>query len=181
MTQESLQRFLAFYRGKSPDAEGRYIDEIWQWHHHHLETTHNYIQWLFPLIETSGFNRRAPILTADGIAIFRGSEDLRSRLLTSLKVMLAFYGLQIGGEAAAGVEIRQSADYADRKANWVRPQNHNHLRLTRILKSLRLLGLEEYAQALFICLEQIHQEESGNIAEETLAHWRQAITGKAGE
>ncbi|MBD2136681.1 hypothetical protein H6F32_03540 [Anabaena sp. FACHB-1237] len=37
--------------------------------------------------------------------------------------------------------------------------NHNHLRITRILKSLCLLGLKKYTQSLFKCLTEIYNLE----------------------
>jgi hypothetical protein len=58
---------------------------------------------------------------------------------------------------------------------WIRPHNHNHLRLTRIIRSLKLLGLPKDAHALMLCLEDIHRVEGRDIiSEETLKHWRQA-------
>jgi hypothetical protein len=36
--------------------------------------------------------------------------------------------------------------------NWLHPNNHNHLRLTRIMDSLSALGLPEEARALRRCL-----------------------------
>lgn len=178
MNPTSSQNFLAFYRGKQPDSQGRLIGEIWQWDYALLETTHDYIQWLFPLTEKSGFNYRAPVLDSQTITVFRMSEELRERLLTSLKVLLAFYGLQIYHQDHLTIKVGKSSEYEDRKANWVKPGNHNHLRLTRILKSLRTLGLERYAEALFVCLERIYQEESDNIEELTYAYWREASTSE---
>src|SRR5262249_53715462 len=105
------------------------------------EETHDYIQWLFPLKEKSGFNPTAPVLTDDSMQAFKSSENLRGRVLRSLGIMLTFYGLSCKAERG-GVQVIRSDEYEDRKEVWVRPSNHNHLRLTRILTSLRLLGLE---------------------------------------
>jgi Opioid growth factor receptor (OGFr) conserved region len=59
--------------------------------------------------------------------------------------------------------------------------NHNHLRITRILKSLRLLGLEAEATAFFVCLADIYHVESGKdapgISDETLTFWKAAAHG----
>jgi len=61
--------------------------------------------------------------------------------------MLAFYGLEAVG-SETGTLIRRSPDWTTRSANWLRSGNHNHLRLTRIVKSLTLLGLYGEARAL---------------------------------
>ena len=133
-----MSRLVDFTRGQAPDTEGRYLHDIWTWDDIALESVHDFIQWLFPLKEKSGFNPTAPTLTDDVIQAFKSREELKSRLLRSLDVMLAFYGLyrQPGGEA---VQIVRSDEYEERKEVWVRPSNHNHLRLTRILTSLRLM------------------------------------------
>jgi len=62
----------------------------------------------------------------------------------------------------------------DRAKNWLRPQNHNFLRLTRILKSLTLLGHGDRAWELLECLVGIDEKVRGVIGETTLAYWREA-------
>ena len=172
MAVEQTQRFLVFYRGKGPDSEGRLIEEIWHWDYDLLETTHDYIQWLFPLAEQSGFNPHAPILDNQTIAIIRNSAEIQGQIEVSLRVMLAFFGLQmLRGDSLA---IGKSEDYSDRRRTWNKPNNHNHLRLSRILMSLRLLGLEGHAKALFKCLEGIYQEEPGSIEGRSFQHWKSA-------
>src|ERR1700730_17438308 len=147
------------------------------WSDDDLERTHDYIQWLFPLAESSGFNRDAPLLDDKTIGQFRENSGLRRRLETSLVRMLAFYGLEI--HATAPLTVRQAPNFAERSENWLTPSNHNHLRITRILKSLKLLGLGEQAKALFDCLADICREESGKvvpgIAEESFAFWQAAV------
>jgi hypothetical protein len=48
--------------------------------------------------------------------------------------------------------------------------------MTRILTSLRLLGLEEYAQALFTCLDEIYQNYSQEIGDRTYCYWEDAVS-----
>ena len=86
---------LDFYLGTSPNAEGRRIEDIWDWDDGRLEGVHNFIQWLFPLRTRSAFNARAPVLSEAEIERFRESELLRQRLARSLDTMLRFYGLQL--------------------------------------------------------------------------------------
>ncbi|SRR5579871_3983052 len=164
-----------FYRGRGPDYLGRRLEEIWRWDNDQLEDCHNYIQVLFPNREPSGVTPRAPVLDQATIDAFRRDEHLRRNLATSLDLMLRFYGLEYDG-ATGRVEKR--ADFAERAANWMRPHNHNYLRLTRILKCLVALGLEERARALFRCLEEIaaaHPREIGA----AFAYWKEAVSGTA--
>lgn len=141
-------RILDFYRG-GQDDEGRTLNEILSWPE--LEAVHDFIQWLFPLPERSGANPYAPVLDAMTMDAFRHSQDLQERLRQSFLRMLRFYGLEFqDGAVLAG------ADFAARSGNWLSPGNHNHLRLTRILRSLRLLGLSSESTALFAALTEIY-------------------------
>jgi hypothetical protein len=53
--------------------------------------------------------------------------------------------------------------------------NHNFLRISRILRSLSLLGLRTHATALLKCLEGIYAEDPHTIGATTLGYWRRAI------
>ena len=177
MSNEVSKNILAFYQGRSPDSSARVLEDLWLWDYQKLEYTHDYIQWLFPLKEKSRFNRNAPILNDEVIQSFNTDEQLRLRLRKSLEVMLQFYGLQYNKFDDKGIEITKSDNYPERKLNWIEEGNHNYLRLTRILTSLRLLGLEYYAQALFKSLNQIYLEESKKIGSKTYAYWKSAASG----
>jgi hypothetical protein len=172
-----LDPLLRFYRLEGQDARGRTLPDIWDWDDARLEAVHDYIQWLFPLPEPSAFNPYAPVLDATAIAAFHESPHLRQRLLRSLERLLAFYGLTMAAAPhQPGVRIARAASFGDRSRVWLRAGNHNHLRLTRILTSLRLLGLEEHAAALADCLEAIAREHPHAISATTLAYWQRAAT-----
>lgn len=175
LINQPLEVIVAFYLSQRPDSSGRMIEDIWAWDYQKLEYTHDYIQWLFPLKEKSRFNLNAPVLNDEVIQAFRTKENLRVRLRKSLKVMLRFYGLQCNEHGLSDIEITKSDEYQKRKSNWVEQKNHNYLRITRILTSLSILGLEHYAQAFFKCLSQIYTEESKNIGSETYAYWKSAV------
>ena len=164
-------KLLAFYAGKGTDDRGRRIDEIWSFSHEELEAAHDYIQWLFPLRERSAFNPGAPLLDDEAIARFREDTALRDNLERSLRLMLDFYGLAI-----AGHEILRVPTFGARSRVWLTPHNHNFLRLTRILRSLSLLGLHDRATQLLACLEGIDQLKPNIIGDETLRYWRRAVT-----
>ncbi|HZV77721.1 MAG TPA: opioid growth factor receptor-related protein [Candidatus Babeliales bacterium] len=166
------RRIVAFYEGSAPDDRGRFLDEIVNFGDDRLEETHDFIQWLFPLLEHSGANPSAPILDDAAIAAFRTRPELRAALRRSLDRMLAFYGFQWSGE-----RIVKSASFLER-SQWLSPGNHNHLRLTRILRALYLLGEESAAQALFDALSDIYREERqtgrNRISDTTFAFWSNA-------
>ena len=166
---------VGFYLSQRPDSSGRMIEDIWTWDYQKLEYTHDYIQWLFPLKEKSRFNLNAPVLNDEVIRAFSANEHLKIRLRKSLQVMLRFYGLQCNEIGNADMEIVKSDEYQTRKPDWVEQGNHNYLRITRILTSLSILGLESYTQAFFKCLTQIYYEDSKNIGSKTYVYWKSAV------
>ena len=165
---------LNFYRTTGCDSSGRRITQIWSWPHGPLERTHDYIQWLFPTWQESPVNPAAPILTEEVVAAFRSDPKLREHLRKSLKVMLQFYGLERVEQSGAEIEIRRSDNFDQQTAYWLTPNNHNHLRITRILSSLWALGCESEARAFFRCLEQIHKTTPNRITQKTFSFWRNA-------
>jgi hypothetical protein len=154
------------------------VHEILGWSDDELERVHDYIQWLFPLPERSAFNVSAPVLDPGTIDEFRSRPDLREKMRGSFLRMLTFYGLEMVG--FPGPVVRPSPYFAQRSENWLTENNHNHLRITRILRSLRILGLKAEALAFFDCLAAIYNAEAGNssprISDETCRFWRSAAT-----
>lgn len=164
-----------FYRGRRPDSEGRFLEELWAWDDDALEAVHDYIQWLFPLPQRSGVNPRAPLVTPRTEADFAADPELRLRLRRSLERMLLFYGLERVAEGA-GIRVRPAPSFAARRRIWLRPSNHNFLRLTRILASVRILGLPDDATALFRCLEGLYRGGARDlIGAITFEFWRRAV------
>jgi hypothetical protein len=159
-----------FYSGKATDTSGRSLREIHAWGYDELETVHDYIQWLFPLPEPSQYNRLAPVLDSEQIAKFHTDAELRAQLLASFDKMLGFYGFERNN-----MSIIRSNSWEERSRNWLRPGNHNHLRLTRILKSLSILGLKDYAHALFEALNDVFSEKSSAISDTTMEYWKRAL------
>jgi hypothetical protein len=172
----SEELLLAFYTGDGCNVQGRTYSEILAWSDAVLEAVHDYIQWLFPLPEASAFNPLAPVLTPALIEAFRNSEALRSRLRAAWLRMLAFYGFTLEHHEQKG-QVVPSASFPQRAGNWLTPHNHNHLRLTRILRSLHLLGLEQESLALFAALETVYKDElqgQHRITPETFEYWQRA-------
>lgn len=162
-----MDAIIAFYRGEGRDHCGRRIEEMWRFDRDTLERRHDFIQWLFPLAELSRFNSRAPLVTSQTSAAFRDDPELGRALLRSLDLMLDFYGLQ-----RAGDRIEKGPDFPDRAANWFGAGNHNHLRLSRIVKSLALLGQPALARALRDRLLAIADDYGPTaVAPGTRRHW----------
>ncbi|MBN9026887.1 opioid growth factor receptor-related protein [Kaistia sp. MMO-174] len=165
---------VRFHAGVATDSEGRRIAEILAWGDDDLERVHDYIQWLFPLPERSGFNPYAPILTPSDIAAFRERADLRTSLHRALQRLLAFYGFA-EVKTEDGLEISRTAEFPQKARNWLRPGNHNLLRISRILRALTLLGLEREARSFLAALEALHAEAADQLGPVAIAYWRRAV------
>jgi hypothetical protein len=168
---DKLTRFFA----GGVDDDGRTFDEILCWDDARLEMVHDYIQWIFPLLERSGANPWAPVLDAATIAAIRNDAEMQGRLRAGFQRMLAFYGFALEGDA-----VVQGPRFGAASRNWLHAGNHNHLRLTRMLRSLRVLGLEREAAALWEALRALYERDSAagrrTITPETFAFWRKAAT-----
>jgi hypothetical protein len=163
-----MSQLLDFYRLEARDSEGRTLDEIWAWSDEVLEQCHDFIQWMFPLDEPSAFNADAPLVTQEDQAAFRREPQLQTAMRRSLSVFLAFLGLAVADDG----RVIRTTNFNQRLAVW-KYLNHNWLRITRVLKSLRLLGFENEASALWLCLKDLH-EKDGFVSEDSFAYWRDA-------
>jgi hypothetical protein len=152
---------LGFLSGEQPDDQGRFLREIQQWPDQRVEFVHDFIQWMFPLAERSPVNPEAPVL--DGVAL----AELRARP-----------ELQATVQEGARASLERMRRFYEGSRHWVTPGNHNHLRITRILKSLRLLGLEPETAEFFAWLAAVYEAEREKprpgISERSFEFWRQA-------
>ena len=117
---------LGFLEGKTPDYRGRILAMILQQTDHQAETTHDYIQWLFPIDEPSRSVIGAPVLNELDIEDIRHSELAQQNLVKSASWFRGFL---------------------ERNVHWLTKYDHNHLRITRVIKSLRLLASDEAADS----------------------------------
>ena len=164
---------LRFYRSDATDDRGRTLDAILAWDDDRLEAVHDYIQWLFPLDEPSRFNRSAPLLTPGDRAAFR-QPSLAANLRRALERMLAFYGFAL--QPTMPPRVTRSDQWRERSAVWLYAGNHNLLRLTRIIRSLALLGQPELARALY---DRLKKECEGRVTAVTLEYWKEATDADA--
>jgi hypothetical protein len=115
---------VGFLEGKTPDQRGRILTMLLQQTDHQAEATHDYIQWLFPLDEPSRSVNGAPVLTELDIDEIKESSLAQGNLAKSARWFLGFL---------------------ERNQHWVTKYDHNHLRITRVIKSLRLLASDKAA------------------------------------
>lgn len=153
------------------DSSGRTLSSILAWDDKELEYRHDYIQILFPLPERSLYNFSAPVVDQETFEAFRSRPDLQVRLKESFSRILKFYGFKLS-ETDTIMEVKIASNFSQASRNWVTRFNHNHLRITRIIRSLRVLGLEEEAAAFFSTLQRV--QAASNISSKSLMFWTRA-------
>ncbi|XP_033116648.1 opioid growth factor receptor-like protein 1 [Anneissia japonica] len=138
----SKEKNWLFYSNSIPyEPNGILIDELhrdWAVDYDTLERRHDYIQWLFPIRE-SGINWRAQELQLHEAKKIKENKNAKDRVLKSYRIMLGFYGIKSDNEG----KLLKYADNWSERASHLNRSRHNHLRITRILKSLGELGFED--------------------------------------
>lgn len=155
-----------------PDARGRPLQAVVVASDDALEQVHDYIQWAFPLDEPSAFNNEAPVLDAQQLATIGADPRVQHRVLAAFDRMLSFYGLT---RDAVDGRVHKAANWSQRGANWAFEPGHNDLRISRILRSLCLMGQRTAAQAFLVALEGIALEYRGPDRDGPMRFWRHAL------
>ncbi|KAJ3970703.1 opioid growth factor receptor conserved region-domain-containing protein [Lentinula raphanica] len=142
---KSLTANLEFYSNRlrcRPDK--LLVDQIheqWFGDYDKLEYKHGFIQWLFPIREF-GMNYESQPLQPHEIEDLKSDPDAIRRVIASYELMLDFYGMRLVSLETGEVERSlPPRNYKSRYQNLIR-SSHNNLRISRILKCLSELGLE---------------------------------------
>ena len=99
------------------------------------------------------YNTSAPVVNLSNLNVYR-KEIIQSNMKKSFSRMMQFYGLEINNEC-----IEKSKDFISKSRNWLSFNNHNYKRMSRILKSLRIFGLNKEADMFFSFLKQLQKEQ----------------------
>lgn len=166
-----MSRLLSFYRCQGTDIEGRTLEEIWTLNDDELEELHDYIQWLFPLPDPSQFNSDAPLLTDKDIESFKSDLVIQANLVKSFERILGFCGFSWTKDE----KVVEGNNFQERIPDVWEIFNHNWLRITRILRSLTLLGREVQAQALYDRLSEFYRTTKFPIPPDTFRYWTEAV------
>ena len=117
----SIQGFL---EGADANSNNWLLSDIWKFNDTQIENTHTFIQWVFPTDEPSRATPGSPVLNEEQIIEIQNSEQAKQNLSKSADWFFNF--------------LR-------RNNYWRKAHDHNHLRITRVIKSLRLLCGDEEA------------------------------------
>ena len=121
--------FEKFLTNQDPDFKGRFLKEIWAYSDNEIESTHDFVQIVFPTNKPSQatFNK----LYLDNeilIEKLKNSSEVTENIMKSASWYLSFL---------------------ERNDAWQKGYDHNQLRITRVIESLRLLVSDEAADEFF--------------------------------
>ncbi len=151
---KKMPSLTSFLRGSGPDYSGRYIRQVLEMNDQELEEIHNYIQWLFPLNEFNNTVPNSPILTNRDISVAKKDKAIQSNLMSAMARMEQFY---------------------NDNDHWIEEYNHNHLRITRIIKSLNaMLGYQIAEEFYFKIMARINTKP-GVVNDESITYWKNAL------
>lgn len=179
-----MSDIIDFFNNKVVHPNGYSLSDIIDgYSNDKLEKSHDIIQWLFPLSEPSHFNPDAPLLTQEDIDYFSSLEAryAAGNYYCTIHRMLAFFGLKISFSPSIDyqTDVELADDFEARKYTWAEAFNHNHLRITRMLKSMVLLGWGEWARAICDFLVEYKGDSSGNndwkVNENSKQYWIEAV------
>lgn len=160
-----MSQITQFLQRKVSDNKGRQLADIWAFSDFQLEHTHNYIQWLFPIDKPSANNRYAPVLTENDIELCRQDMRIQENLIFSFNMMLKFWGIE-----RQDCQFILIANQPQNHKLWLTRYNHNQLRISRVIRSLGLLGQIQLAKDFqYFVIKTAY--DSQKVSEETMQNW----------
>ena len=153
---------IRFFRNERPDNRGRYHKDLLQYDADFIERKHDFIQWIFPTMEKSGFSPDAPTIDEDFKERFQKDEWAKSNYCASCRLYLNY----IGFHCERG-EIR-----CVQSGRIYELPFHNYLRITRMLNSLNQVGNNSCSANVYQEIRKEIKLDSNKIDENTLEHWR---------
>lgn len=142
-----------FLENKTSNFDGLTLHQIWEMNDAQIESKHTFIQWVFPAIEPSSAVPGSPYLNDEQILKIRKSSLAKQNLSKPADCFFDFLG---------------------RNSQWRKPYDHNHLRITRTLKSLRVLNGDDEADYYKEQLWQILGADIAIIPAKTVEFWEDA-------
>ena len=146
--------YLDFLSNGGTDFKGRTLESIWSFTDQQIESTHDFVQIIFPLDKPSQ-------------STFHGNYLDSNELVNKIK-----------DSSTAKENILKSSEwyFSFLKRNiwlWNRKYDHNQLRITRVIECLRLLSSDSEADKFYKDILKIIKDNN-KINETSLNFWKNA-------
>ena len=145
---------LDFIEATGTDYQGRSIKRVWSFDDRQIDSTHDFIQWLFPLPLEKPWQLSRPTITPAGENKIRASRKAMNNMNISQDWYLGFLS---------------------RNKRWLSNYNHNHLRITRLLKSSTIFFNVPHSENLYLRILTLAGRDHEKIGAKALAHWALAL------
>ena len=144
---------ITFLKDQEPDFNVRFLSDIWNFRDIDIERNHDFIQILFPLeIRSNNTSHHYYIDSPELLSDLINDDLVRENIIKSSKWFLKFLS---------------------RNEHWRKSQDHNHLRITRIIKCLRLIISDEEADNFYNDVLEL-LGNNNLINKRTLEFWSEA-------
>jgi hypothetical protein len=145
-----------FYLEKVKDSDGRTLSQLWKMPN--LDKLHDqrFMLWLFPTFQPDAKDQFAPVLKIEDFEQLRQNKEITEKVATSFLYVLQAFDLIYNHRTKA---ICKAPDFERRADSWVYLQSPCYLSLLRMMKSLRLFGLEEEAQAMGTFIKSLEKSK----------------------
>ena len=158
---------INYLNGTESDHKGRSYIETLKWTDAELERCHDQVQWIFPLHEASKHAKVAPIVTPEIVNEAKKDKRVIKNLLLAVERFKEFYG------------IGEHEDF-QKQSQWCQDRDHNLLRITRIIRCLRLFDLdleacEFYADVMKVA-NRYRIQNGKTLNQATGEYWFRALT-----
>jgi len=177
-----MNEILDFYAfPDKPNRLGFCFNDLFKWSDNKLEHKHDYIQWFFPLVDKSVAQPDSPVLTLEELCFFSEMGRTRKMQKKAFNRMMRFFQIRFGF-----IRDYYLTDLPE-TPHWIEPHarvNHNYLRITRIIKSLKLFKNDKLARNLLDTLARnqfemlrkaVKSDEAVIFPPSVLGYWREAI------
>ena len=124
-------------------VQGHNLEEVLAMDDLDWDSSHDFIQWLFPNPTPSRRNPRAPLLVAEDIQAFANNTALSANSRRCVLRSMKFLGITyFHGQFMRSYNFRANSRF------WLCPASHNHLRITRFLIFCMQMGREDFARGM---------------------------------
>ena len=145
--------FEKFLTNQDPDFKGRFLKEIWAYSDNEIESTHDFVQIVFPTNKPSQANFNKLYLDNEIlIEKLKNSSEVTENIMKSASWFLSFLS---------------------RNDSWQKGYDHNQLRITRVIESLRLLVSDEAADEFYKAILRLVKDPT-ILNPTTLKFWEEA-------
>lgn len=151
--EKKEQQLYAFLKGEGKDINGRTFESVMGFNNLKMEIIHNYIQSLFPTDEPSAYHKSV-VLTPELIETMKNDSVVLGNLQRAFNKMMDFYGFipdDKGNIRLVSPNLKKALK------TWLKPNNHNFLRITRILRCMHLFEMKEEENKLYRELKRLSQ------------------------